>query len=153
MKKSGFFLLLLFICSCSLSADQEASLHTAMVSYINARNEGIATAYVAYTHPNAVAYYQELGDSTFKFRFSLNDVSSQAFLQDGTIREIESKGNKIHVLYTFTGVFLSEFDTYDSEQEMEILAISEDNGRSWFFIEKKDYLNDKILSPKDRLIN
>lgn len=123
-----------------------------MVSYINARNEGIATAYVAYTHPNAVAHYQALGDSTFKSKFSLSDVNKQAFLQDGTIREIESKGNKIHVLYSFTGVFISEFDTYKSDREMEIFAISEDSGHSWFFIEKDDYNNDNILSPEDRLI-
>ena len=107
-------------------------------------------SYVAFTHPKAVAYYKEKGDSVFKERFDLSDAEKAAFLQDGNIREIERTNSTIHVKYNFLSV---EGDYYESKaSEVTIFAISNDDGNSWFFIDEKDYMNPEIIEPSNRLI-
>ncbi len=150
VKPYYFFLLLLGLTACSLNADQEAALSTATISYINARNEGVATAYVAFTYPKAVAYYTAQGDSVFQQRYDLSEVDSQPFLQDGNIETIEKNGEKIHVRYSFLSVDAYNYDI--PSQEVYIIAISENNGVSWSYIDEEDYYNDAIVKPGDRLL-
>lgn len=107
-------------------------------------------SYVAFTHPNAVAYYKEKGDSVFTERFDLSDSENGAFLQDGNIREIEQKNSTIHVKYNFLSI---EGDYYENKaSEVTIFAISNDDGNSWFFIDERDYFNTEIFEPSNRLI-
>lgn len=149
MKKISFILLLL-LTSCALNADQESSLHTAMVSYINSRNNGAVMSYVGYTHPNVVAFYKSAGDSVFKSNFDLSNEEERPFYQDGIIKTIESKGNTIHVKYEFQKI---ESENYFLDvADIIVIAISEDDGKTWFFIDEKDYMNDKIIPKKDRLL-
>lgn len=104
--------------------------------------------YVAAIHPNVVKYYKELGDSTFQEKFELKPLGEGGdFIQDGNIRETSSKGDVIHVRYSFLSI-ADEFDM-NSGRELEIIAVSEDDGVSWNFVEMRDYKNDKIF-PKDR---
>ena len=143
-------LLLLILGACALNADQEASLNNAMVSFVNSKNNGAVMSYVAFTHPNAVAFYKEKGDSIFKARFDLSNAENDAFLQDGNIREIQHDKSKIHVKYSFLSV---ESDIYENKAtEVIIFAISEDKGNSWFFIDERDYTNNDIIESTNRLI-
>lgn len=136
--------------SCALNADQESSLHTAMVSYINSRNNGAVMSYVGYTHPNAVAFYKNSGNEAFKSNFDLSNDEERPFFQDGIIKTIESKGNTIHVKYEFQKI---ENEDYIVDiANIIVIAISEDDGQTWFFVDEKDYLNDKIIPKKERLI-
>lgn len=121
-----------------------------MVSYINSRNNGAVMSYVGYTHPNVVAFYKSAGDSIFKANFDLSNEEERPFYQDGIIKSIESKGKTIHVKYEFKKI---ESENYFLDvADIVVIAISEDDGVTWFFIDEKDYLNDKIISKKDRLV-
>lgn len=150
MKKLYLFGLLLFIGSCSLNSDQEASLNNAMSSYIDARNDGNLIAYTALTHPNVIAYYKDRGDDSFMNRFDLNEGENSLFLQDGNIRETESSGDNIHVKYEFVGI--NEMSLETKPERVGIIAISSDDGKSWHFLDEYDYWNDDIIKPNDRLI-
>lgn len=143
-------ILLLLLAGCTLSADQEASLNDAMVSYVNSKNNGVVMSYVAFTHPNSVAYYKAKGDSAFTTKFDLSDSEYDPFLQDGNILEIETNDNEITVKYNFLSVSGSFFE--EDAEEVTIFAISEDAGETWFFIEEDDYFNNDIISKEKRLI-
>lgn len=133
-----------------MNAEQERSLNQAMSSYVNAHNNGAVLSFVSFTHPNAVAYYKSKGDDVFKEKFELiSDGYEMSFLQDGIIREIESKDGHIHVYYEFIRID----NTTLNGEEITVVAISEDDGKSWYFIDKEDYLNDDIFEEKFRLID
>ena len=150
VKHFYLFVLLFFIGSCSLNATQEAALNHAKIEYIGARNEGVIITYVAFTHPNVVGYYKDLGDNKFIERFDLNSGVGSLFLQDGSIKETDWDGDNIHVKYEFLGVLETEFRLEGTQ--VFIYALSADDGKTWHFLEQKDYYNDKIIKAKDRLI-
>lgn len=141
----------LVLSACRLNADQETALHQASTSYINAFNEGIAARYVAYTHPDAVAYYKAQGDSIFKMRYNLSGGDERPYLQDGNIEDIESDGNMIQVRYSYLRVHPLDYTV--RQDQVTIIAMSSNNGKSWFFLDEDDYWNDAIISPKERLLN
>lgn len=119
---------------------------------MNACNTGAVLSYVSFTHPDVVRHYRAQGDSTFQKRFTLVTVDDGGtFLQDGTIREIQSKENQIHVLYEFLIVKSRLF--VETAEEKNIVAISEDNGVTWFFADEKDYKNEEIFKSNERLLN
>ncbi len=144
------YLLLLLLGSCTLNADQEASLNNALTSYINSRNNGAVMSYVGFTHPKVVAYYKNKGDSIFQSRFDVSDEYTRPFFQDGIIKSTQKKNDVIHVKYVFKKF---EQEYIDMEiTDVAIIAISEDNGNSWFFVEEEDYFNDVSFSQDERLI-
>jgi len=136
--------------SCSLNADQEASLHQAMVSYVNSRNNGAVMSYVGYTHPSIVAHYKTQGDSLFKSHFDVSNGEERPFFQDGVIQTIESEGEVIHVKYEFQKYEHLEF--MDDLKKVIIFALTENGGKSWFFAEEREYYNDNIIPKNKRLI-
>lgn len=142
------FVLLLSLSACALNADQEAALNHATISYINARNEGVATAVVAYTYPPAVAYYTAMGDSVFHQKFDLSNLDEIPFLQDGNIQNIESKEQEIHVKYEYLSV--NPFDYH--ADKVHIYALSSNDGVTWFYMDETDYTNEEILPKNKRLI-
>ena len=151
MKICFIGLLFLLLAACTLSASQEATLQKAMSSYITAHNDGAVMAYVGFTHPSVVGFYQDKGDSVFRERFELFAPENGGdILQDGNLKVIETKGNVIHAHYVF-----DSFRTRGLDQEVsdhDIIAISNDDGKTWFFADKIDYENDSIFNPKERLI-
>ena len=136
--------------SCSLNADQEASLHQALVSYVNSRNNGAVMSYVGYTHPNVVSHYKNQGDNLFQAHFDVSNEEERPFFQDGIIQTIESDEEIIHVQYEFQKF---EYIRYNDEVKKAIIfALTENGGKSWFFAEEEEYYNDKIISKNKRLI-
>lgn len=145
-----YLILLLFaVCSCTLNAEQEKSLHDAQRAYVDARNEADVLKFVGYTHPNVIAHYKHLTDSSFQKKFDLS-LHSYA-IQDATIQDIETADNTIHVSYLFKTVDTEGFGEFGADKT--IVAISEDAGKTWFFIEKEDYVNSEILPEKYQLID
>ncbi len=142
-------LFLLFLSACSLNATQEATLNKAKTSFINAKNNGSVMNYVAFTLPVAVAYYQQQGDSVFQKRFDLSENNYNTFIQDGNIREIAKKEGEIQVKFEFLEVNIEEV----SKVKKYVYALSDNDGKSWFFLEEEDYFNDNIFSPDKRLID
>lgn len=142
-------LLLLMAVSCTLSADQEKSLNEAQRAYVDARNEADVLKYVGYTHPNVIAHYKHLADSSFQKKFDLSE--DPYTIQDGTIREIKTDNNSIHVAYLFKTIEKGSYGEFGEDRI--IVAISEDSGKTWFFLEKADYLNNNILPKEHQLID
>lgn len=151
MKYCYFCFILLLVASCSLSSSQEASLNKALTSYLDAHNNGEVMAFVAYTHPNVVGFYQDQGDSLFREKFELfSPENGGDYLQDGTLREIEKKNKDIHVRYLFDSY--TEFDFQVDSKELGLIAVSVDDGKSWYFVFEEDYTNEKIFSKDEQLI-
>lgn len=150
--KTYYWILLFFFVSCSLNSEQERSLHLAVTEYVASHNTGAVMSYVSLTHPNVVAYYKDLGDSVFQAKFELVSEDSEGyFLQDATVRSIKKDNGKVHVLYRFLRV--DQDYLTPTADECEIVAISDDDGKKWFFMEMEDYKNDAIYEKKNRLID
>lgn len=139
-------MLLLFIQACTMSASQETTLNNAKTSFIKSKNEGVVMSYVAYTLPEVVSFYKSSGDSSFQKRFDLSE-ENRPYLSDGNLRQIESKDEVIHVRYEFNN---SDLERGEKES---IFALSKNDGKSWFFVERDDYYNDAIFPSEKRLIN
>lgn len=152
MKLCYFCILVLLLGACTLSSSQEATLHKALTAYVAAHNDGKTMAYVGSTHPNVVGFYEDKGDSIFRQQFELfTPENGGNFLQDGNIKEIEKKGNNIHIHYVF-----DSFEMQDLTQKVSdvgIIAISNDQGKTWFFAEEADYKNDNIFNKEERLLD
>jgi hypothetical protein len=136
---------------CSLNATQEASLNNAVLTYVESHNTGAVMKFVSIIHPKVVEFYEGEGDEAFKRKFELfPQMDGGDYIQDGTVWEIETKGKSIHARYTF----LSVEDSYENfnPAEVEVIAISEDQGVTWFFVDGKDYKNDAIFNDNFRLL-
>ena len=150
MKWCYFCFILLLTGSCSLNSSQEATLHQAVTSYVDAHNNGAVMAYVSYTHPNVVGFYENQGDSIFRQKFELfSSESGGDYIQEGNVKEIEKRNGQIHVRY----IFDSYTDEYDaSVANLGVIALSGDDGVTWFFAQEEDYKNEKIFSKDEQLI-
>lgn len=136
---------------CSLNATQEGALNNAVLSYVESHNAGAVMKFVSIIHPNVVDYYEDQGDEAFKQKFELfSQFEGGDFIQDGSVWEIETKGNTIHARYTFLSIE-ENFDAFNST-EIEVIAISDDNGLTWFFVDASDYKNDAIFEKDFRLL-
>lgn len=148
MRISYVILLLSVLFGCALSADQERVLNEAQRAYVDARNEADVLKYVGYTHPSVIAHYKNQADSVFQKKI---DLSTDPYtIQDGTIRLIKKKGSSIHVNYLFKTLEKGSFGVFG--EDIYIIAISEDSGKSWFFLDDIDYRNEQIIAPKHQLI-
>ena len=146
------FLALLIIAGCTLNAEQEASLNTAIRAQLKAMNEGQLMTVISNIHPSAVRYYMDQGDEAFKSAFELADEDGvQPYFQDPTILKSESSKSSLHVKFKIIRV---EDEFFDLNAVDEIyFAISEDNGKSWHFLREKDYKNEEVIKASLRLIN
>lgn len=134
-----------------MSSSQEATLHQAVTSYVDAHNNGAVMAYVGYTHPNIVGFYEDKGDSVFRQKFELfSPENGGDFIEDGNVKEIEKRKGQIHVRYVFDSYTEKENDGIYGE--LGVIAISIDDGKTWFFAEEEDYKNEKIFSKDEQFI-
>ena len=150
LMKYAYLLLFFVLIGCTLSADQETALNDAMTAYTSARNNGEVMTYVAYTYPDVVAYYKDEGDSSFIKKFGGEDLDYLPYIQDGNLRDVEFNGSKIHVKYQFLEIQDALFEI--DSREIIIFAISEDDGKNWYFMDELDYMNEAVFSQERRLI-
>lgn len=154
MKNYFFVLCLLALASCSLNAEQEASLNRAVNKHIGALNDGRLVQFIAETYPPAVKYYKSKGDAAFKEKFTLVDsisVYETAVYQDPTILNVGKSELNIHVEYTVLCVTMKDLAPHSEERKL--FALSSDGGKQWYFLHDEDYFNSAILPKNDRLIN
>jgi hypothetical protein len=148
MKLLTILFSLLILASCALNADQEQKLNQSLAGYLHARNECQLVSYVAFTYPGVVADYKEQGDSVFQAKFDCTKDSIT--WNDPTIRLIQQEGQSIHAL-----IDVAQVDEYSYEilkDKEQLVAISEDSGNSWFFIEHAYYVDKSKLIKLKRLI-
>ncbi|SRR5574343_1639674 len=148
MKLFTILFSLLILASCALNADQEQKLNQSLAGYLHARNECQLVSYVAFTYPGVVADYKEQGDSVFQAKFDCTNDSIT--WNDPTIRLIQQEGQSIHAL-----IDVAQVDEYSYEilkDKEQLIAVSEDDGNSWFFIEHAYYVDKSKLIKLKRLI-
>lgn len=141
-------LLSLILGACSLSSEQEKKLNLAVTSYLHSRNECQVLTYVAFTYPELVSSIKSQGDSVFQKRF--NCELDSMLIDDPTLRQIVKKDNDIHVLYDLTA--FNESTMLQEEKKFKLVALSNDNGQSWFFLDWNDYVDKSLLPKLKRLI-
>lgn len=134
--------------ACSMNGKQEATLNTAKMAYIEARNTNNVSMVVKLTYADAVRYYQNEGDEAFKERF--RPENNQAYFQKGIIKEVASSGKFIHVQFEFEKISENEFDLII--EPAIIYAVSIDDGVRWKFLDKEEYDNPKIIPSAKKLI-
>lgn len=141
-------MLTLMLSACSLNADQEKMLSESTTRFLESRKKGALLAYVSMHHPDVVRFYKEQGDSSFTAKFSVK--ASDHFADEALIVATEKKGKEIQVLYRTRKV--EEFFGGGEKKWDYFVALSDDNGRSWYYMEYTDYVDKRIAKDLDRMI-
>jgi hypothetical protein len=144
-----FLLVMILFGACSLNADQEKMLSESTMRFLESRKKGALLAYVSMHHPGVVRYYKEQGDSVFTEKFSVK--ASDHFADEALIVETEKKGQEIQVLYRTRRV--EEFYGGGEKKWEYFVAVSNDNGRSWYYLDYDDYVDKRIAKELDRMIS
>lgn len=144
----AIFVLFALIGSCTLNSEQEASLSESTTRYLEARRNGAVLAFVSMHHPEVVRYYKEKGDSIFINKFTIKPTDY--YLDDPSILDKKKNGEIIHVL--FKAQRINNDGARDVDSESEFIAISLDNGKSWFYVDKVDYVDKSIARGLHRLL-
>lgn len=146
-----FLALSIVVFSCSLNAEQEASLNQHLSNYLRARNGCMLVGIVGFTHPDYIRELKDQGDSVL-----LKSIDCQGNYERGikftdpTLRKTETEGNKIHVYYELD--LENGADGTIERRKEGLFAISEDNGKSWYFLTREVYKNKGICKSLNRLI-
>lgn len=143
-----YFLTIFLITACTLNADQERALSERLSDYLLSRNDCRMINLVSFTYPELVASIKEEGDSSFIAYF--NCSTDSIYFDDPIIRKSVKKNKEIQIHYELRARKMNnvEFGTYIHD----LMAISHDNGRSWFFLDRKDYKNKSRISKLKKLI-
>ncbi len=146
-----FGIALFLFAACNLTAEQEASLNSSLSKYIKARNECQVVGLVGFTHPDLVSDYKSLGDSIFQHKFDC-DKNVEYFneINNATLRSTAKVGESIHILYDFDET--NPESSKATRRSFELVAISENDGKNWFFIPWRDYSDPKNCKKLKRLI-
>jgi hypothetical protein len=141
-------MLLLLFSSCTLNAEQEAVLSESTTRYLESKKNGAVLAFVSMHHPEVVRYYKTQGDSVFLKKFSIQP--EDYYLSDPSIRESKKDGELIHVLYE-AKIINNEWDSAEGAKR-EFIAISENDGKNWFYVDRSDYVDKSVASDMKRLL-
>ena len=151
MKNNVFYVLLLLILgACTLNATQEATLTSTTNDFLKARKEGMQLAYISMIHPSLVKAYKDQGDSVFLAKFELNSVDN--YLDEPILRTVKKENSTIHALYEFRVIQTGWLEEEITQKNTTYVAISDDNGKTWFFMPKSDYDNKDIAKDIERLL-
>lgn len=144
-----FLFLGLFAVSCSLSASQEHELNKQMGLFLDAKENNSVLLIVSKTHPSYVKYAKSKGNNYFKEAFQEKELEDLIY-SDPTILKVESQGSQIHVLYEIEREYILNGE--NKEEKIKIVAISEDDGVNWYFLNYGAYMNKNICKDIIQLI-
>ena len=145
---SLLFILSCLVFSCSLSAKQERTLNKNLGLYVQAIQSKSILVEASMTHPCFLKHIKSKGDEYFTNFFQNNEEELVFF--DPRINKIQSQKETIHVLYSIQKEFIYRGE--NKEDSTCFVAISEDDGESWFFVRRGMYLNEKICTEIPRLL-
>lgn len=147
--KSVYICLILFLVGCSLSASQEQELNRQTGIYLDAKEKNSILMIVAKTHPSFVKYAKTKGDEYFQTTFKEHGLEELIYI-DPRIMKIESVDDKIHVLYEIDKEYIKNGENH--HDTAKFLAISDDDGLTWYYLNYGVYTNEKICLDIPRLI-
>lgn len=154
MKLSCYFLLVTGICilaSCSLNADQETALNQHVSRYLKAKNGCMVVGLVGFTHPDYIRELKQQGDSVLLKKMDCSESYQQGIkYTDPTLRRTQTSDDTIHVYYELD----VEKGTDGTKQRRAegVYAISEDDGKTWFFLSKEVYQDKQVCPSFHRLL-
>ena len=111
----------------------------------------MVTGIVGFTYPLYVQEVKNESDSAFLKAFDCENYGKAVRFSDPTLRKAVKEKDIIHVYYELdvevgnTGIV--------SRRSEGLYAISEDNGKTWYFLMKDIYENKNITKSLKRLIN
>lgn len=145
----GFFLITLI--SCTLNSEQETSLNQHLSRYLKARNGCMVVGLVGFTYPDYVRELQSQGDSILLQKIDCTKSHENGIrYNDPTLRKVRKEKDKIHIYYELD---IEKRHSGNIERRAEgLFAISEDNGKSWYFLTKDVYNDKNVCKSLNRLI-
>lgn len=149
--KIGFAgILLLILIGCTLSASQEQKLNYQTGLYLNALENKSVISTVAFNHPSFVKYVKSRGNDYFKSTFSFREEEDDIVFIDPQIKQMESEGKHIQVLYSVAKEYM--YHGENREDSLHFVALTEDRGSHWFFLNYRVYRNKNICPDIKRLL-
>lgn len=145
-----FSFLVIVLSSCLLNAEQEAALQQHLNNYLKAKNNCMLVGIVGFTYPEYIRELKEEGDSIFLQTIDCTKLPNHTRLTNPTIRSSKKEGNQIHIYYQLDVKNLK--DDSVKKQIDGLIAISEDNGDSWYFLPKIIYSDKSKCTRLKRLI-
>lgn len=136
--------------ACSMSATQEQELNKQTGIYLDAIEKQSYLLIVAKTHPGFVKYAKDKGDDYFKSAFE-NTNEEEIIFSNPIMEQVQSDANDIQVLYSIDKEYIYKGE--NEKQTIQLIAISEDEGKTWFFLNPAAYKNKKIKFTFPRLLN
>ena len=131
----GLPLLLFFfsITSCSLNAEQERNLNKSIIKYLFSVNRELKLSIAAATHPLILRELKEESDEKLKAYLK----PKHHIWTDAIIGKSKIKGQIFHIELK---VALISKESYEkAPNRIRLYAISEDNGKNWYFVDYKIY--------------
>lgn len=147
MKYLTFVLLVLVLTCCTLNSTQETSLNQHVSKYIKAKNNCLITGVIGFTYPAYVKELKQTGNKEFMRVFNCNDSTSlQNKLSIPIYRAAKTSEKMIQVKYELD-------DSQTSQNSHFLYAISEDDGKTWYFLPGEVYNNVTSCTKLKRLFN
>jgi hypothetical protein len=134
----GLPLLFIFfsIASCSLNAEQERNLNKSIIKYLFSLNRELKLSIAAATHPLILRELKEESDEKLKAYLE----PKHHIWTDAIIGKSKIKGEILHIELK---VALVSKETYEkAPNRIRLYAVSEDNGKNWYFVDYKIYESD-----------
>lgn len=154
MKVNPVFLtsmLTVLLFSCTLNSEQEASLNQNLSRYLKARNNCMKTGIIGFTHPDYVLEVKNESDSAFLKAFDCKNYGDAVRFSDPTLRKTVKEKDVIHIYYELD---VETGNTGIVKRRGEgLYALSEDNGKTWYFLMKDIYENKNSSKSIKRLID
>lgn len=143
--------LLSALVACTLNSKQETSLNQHISKYLKARNGCMVVGLVGFTYPEYVRELKNQGDSVLLQAMDCSESHKKGIsYKDPTLRKIKKENTKIHIYYELD---IENGNSGKTERRAEgLYAISEDNGKSWYFLTKEIYNDNSVCKSLDRLI-
>lgn len=136
--------------ACSLSASQEQELNRQTGIYLDALERNALLVMVSKTHPSFVRYAKSKGNDYFKNVFE-NKSSEELVFINPVIREIQNRNGHIQVLYEVEKEYIENGENH--RDTSRFIALSGDDGKTWYFLDYATYKNKKICRDIPRLLN
>lgn len=125
--------------SCSFDADQEKAILDTTTRYIFAGNNSLPLSIAGLTHPEILKSLMKRSDTVILAHFEKELI----YRRDPVILENKQDGDVIHVKIQVEERF-SEYEGHDTLVKGNLYLVSENDGKNWFVVSKKDYESKKI---------
>ncbi len=152
MYKWLFFLSIsCLLLACSLNSEQERQLNKSLSNYLNAKNSGSILEYSSLIYPELIREWKTSGIDTLKEKVKLKTDTTELKHYDNPFIILTKKENKTIQIKYQLDCYQNEY-TSSEKTKVYLYAISDNEGKSWFFIGEKDYLNPQTCKKLKRLI-